>query len=97
MTTTKQLAAQIIGLLESDPNGWELSEYTATYGQVRLWIANAPYADIEIGGVRIGTRWQRRKIRRLIAALWIAEQGRKLESAAVEYTIARMERAEKKS
>ena len=87
----QQFAAQIIGLLESDPGGWVLSEHFAEYGTVRIWIANRPYADLTIGSVRIGTEEQRQRMRVVLDALWLKAMSARLETAAVESTIARME------
>ena len=71
MTITKSsLAAQINDSLVNHPERWTIDRCIAEHGNLKLWIANRPYADLKLyetfPEIRIGTRWQRRKIRQAI-------------------------------
>lgn len=65
------LAQKILHYLETDPMGWSFNELTAQYGDLEIWTANSPYADLYIylpfrlnSGPRIGNWWTRHKIRK---------------------------------
>lgn len=67
----KRVGARLIQLLEQDPDSWRVTAFTINRGDLQIWTENRPYADICIwsggqNGPRLGTWWQRRKIRRLI-------------------------------
>lgn len=68
----KEFAEKLIESLTNNPEAWSFGPHTMDLGTLCIWIANRPYADLHFypGGItgRIGTRWQRRKIRKLIDA-----------------------------
>jgi hypothetical protein len=69
--TSKSLAEEIMESLRFRPASWKFDSHYAICGKLDLWIANRPYADLTIGsdGPRIGTRWQRRKIRKMMNSI----------------------------
>lgn len=62
----KQFAEWILETLRNCPDGWEFGGFSAQFGSVKIWIANRPYADLTVNDRRIGTWWQRRKIRKMM-------------------------------
>jgi hypothetical protein len=64
--TKKEIGTHILESLKNSPGDWRISSHTAQLRDLEMWIANRPYGDLTINGTRIGTWWQRRKIRELI-------------------------------
>lgn len=44
-----------------NPNDWHISIYAIQKWPVYIWIANSPYADMRINGMRLPRRWELRK------------------------------------
>ena len=56
-----ELVDFIIGKMESDPTKWIITQYEAIYGNLHIWIANSPYADMKINDRRLPRRGELRR------------------------------------
>ena len=74
----REFAARIIMLLENDPTGWTFDTHHAMYAGVSIWINNGPWLDLTVDDIKIGSFWQRRKIRKLIKRLKLSAIGQNL-------------------
>jgi hypothetical protein len=55
------LVDKIIRSMRDEPELWVIDEYCAHYGQLCIWIANSPYADMTINDRRLPRRGELRK------------------------------------
>lgn len=68
----KELENRLIELLKNQPEEWEYDGYTAKHkpSGVELWLANCPYADLDLykpTRTRRMSWWKRGRVRRLVA------------------------------
>jgi hypothetical protein len=59
---------KIIDDMAKTPETWKIDEYHATKGEFSIWLANEPYADMNIKSPHfVNTRWwNARKLRRQV-------------------------------
>ena len=46
---------------EKNPMDWHISEYSVSNYHMSIWIANSPYADMKLNGMRLPNRALLRK------------------------------------
>ena len=64
---------KLIESLDNDPHSWSFTNHRATKGNLSIWIANVPYADLTIGSHRLGTFFSRIKLRNAIKRAMVAQ------------------------
>lgn len=93
--TNKEFGERIIESLQSNPHGWRFDTHYAVCGSVSIWIANRPYADLTISDCKIGTWWQRRKIRKLMDAARNEQFSELISKVDVDSMLDRISKASK--
>jgi len=46
---------------EKNPMDWNIDPYRVSNNHMSIWIANSPYADMTLNGMRLPNRWLLRK------------------------------------
>lgn len=90
--TNKQFGERIIESLQTNPHSWKFGTHYAQCGSLSIWIANRPYADLTIGSgsSKIGTWWQRRRIRKLMDYARNAQLAEQLQKVDVDSMLERI-------
>lgn len=56
-----ELVDTLIKSMREESSKWLTNEYRADFGELSIWIANSPYADMRINGRRLPRRGELRR------------------------------------